>query len=30
MSDVEVKIEVRVKVREGAEVYQIKMKGKKE
>jgi hypothetical protein len=30
MSDVEVKIEVRVEVKEGAEVYQIKMKGKKE
>jgi hypothetical protein len=30
MSDVEVRIEIRIEVREGAEVYQIKIKSKKE
>jgi hypothetical protein len=30
MNDVKVRIEIKVKIREGAEVYQIKMKGKKE
>jgi hypothetical protein len=30
MTDVKVRIEVRVEIKEGAEVYQIKIKGKKE